>query len=246
MGAGPPTFKMHVLLLKPFTMRARFFNIALAMALLTGATAQAAGDPEVIQRNGYTLTFISQDPKLDATVKSRMIDAFFTVYPKLAAEYNANTRKDVTFFVDTAYTGVAEAANGRVRFSDDWLRNHPGDIDVVTHEVMHIVQSYPFRAGPGWLTEGIADYVRFRFGVDNAGGGWSLPNYSATQHYTNSYRITARFLDWIEKTNTGFVKKLDAAMRTNTYKPALWKDITGKDVDELWTAYSQAQTGSGQ
>jgi hypothetical protein len=208
-----------------------------SLILLCGTTE----DHEVFQKNGYTLTFISQDPKLSPTVKSRMVEAFFTVYPRLAAEYNANTRKDVTFFVDTAYTGVAEAGNGRVRFSDDWLRLHPGDIDVVTHEVMHIVQSYPHRSGPGWLTEGIADYVRYRFGVDNPGGGWALPNYQSAHHYTNSYRITARFLAWTETKTPGIVKKLDAAMRSGSYTPGLWKEITGKTVDELWTAYGVDQ-----
>jgi hypothetical protein len=208
--------------------------LAIIVAIFLSSTVE---DREVFQQNGYTLTFISQDPKLSQTVKSRMVEAFFTVYPKLAAEYNVNTRKEVTFFVDTAYTGVAEAANGRVRFSDHWLRLHPGDIDVVTHEVMHIVQSYPNHSGPGWLTEGIADYVRYRFGVDNAGGGWSLPNYQAAQHYTNSYRITARFLAWVETKTPGAVKKLDAAMRSSTYSPGLWKELTGKNVDELWAAY---------
>lgn len=212
--------------------------LTLLTAVLLSSTTE---DREVFQQNGYTLTFISQDPKLDKTVKSRMVEAFFTVYPKLAAEYNVNTRKEVTFFVDTAYTGVAEAANGRVRFSDDWLRLHPGDIDVVTHEVMHIVQSYPNHSGPGWLTEGIADYVRYRFGVDNRGGGWSLPNYQSAQHYTNSYRITARFLDWVETKTPGVVKKLDAAMRSSTYSPGLWKELTGKNVDELWAAYGVDQ-----
>jgi hypothetical protein len=217
--------------------------IALKMLLLSVIIllSNTVEDRQVFQRNGYTLTFISQDPKLDQTVKDRMVEAFFTVYPRLATEYNANTRKEVTFFVDTAYTGVAEASHGRVRFSDDWLRLHPGDIDVVTHEVMHIVQSYPYNSGPGWLTEGIADYVRYRFGVDNPGGGWALPNYSAAQHYTNSYRVTARFLVWIESKNQGAVKKLDGAMRSNTYTPALWKELTGKHIDELWTAYGADQ-----
>lgn len=218
-------------------MKAIFFNIALVSSLLMAGYAACAEDREVFERNGYTLTFINQDTSLDKTVKSRMVDVFFTVYPKLAAEYNRQTRKDVTFFVDTDYNGVAEAANGRVRFSDDWLRLHPGDIDVVTHEIMHIVQAYPNGAGPGWLTEGIADYVRYRFGVDNEGGGWSLPTYRPDQHYTNSYRITARFLLWIENKTEGAVKKLDAAMRTNTYGASLWKDLTGKNVDELWAAY---------
>jgi hypothetical protein len=33
---------------------------------------------------------------------------------------------------------------------------------------MHIVQAYPDGAGPWWITEGIADFVRFDDGIDNA------------------------------------------------------------------------------
>jgi hypothetical protein len=104
---------------------------------------------------------------------------------------------------------------------------------------MHLVQSYPHRAGPGWLTEGIADYVRYAYGVDNQGAGWSLPAYTASQHYTNAYRITARFLLWLEKdVKPGVVKTLDNAMRTNTYTDEIWSKQTGKSLDDLWAAYA--------
>jgi hypothetical protein len=39
------------------------------------------------------------------------------------------------------------------------------------------------------------------------------------------------------------VVKLDSAMRNHTYKDTLWKDLTGKTVDELWAAYA-ANPGS--
>ena len=205
--------------------------------------AQTAGDPgilktEIFRDKGLTLTFINQDPSLDPSLKKQLVGTFFKVYPVLAETYNPETLKEVTFFVDTAYDGVAEAGGGRVRFSSKWFHQKPKDIDVVTHEVMHIVQSYPDHAGPWWITEGIADYVRFAFGVDNAGGGWSLPDYKSEQRYDNSYRITARFLAWIEQTQKkGFVKTMDAAMRSKTYTEALWKDQTGKTIEELWKTY---------
>jgi hypothetical protein len=78
------------------------------------------------------------------------------------------------------------------------MQKHPEDLDVVTHEVMHIVQNYDRSTLPGWLTEGIADYVRYKYGVDNAGSKWALPYYKAGQSYKNSYRITARFLNRLE------------------------------------------------
>ena len=219
----------------------RFFLVAIV--LIAVDYSSFAQTQEIIVQNNYSLKFISIDPFLDSTVRNRMTEVFFTVYPKLTTEYNSNSLKEVTFFVDTAYNGVAEAGDGRVRFSHHWLRLHPGDIDVVTHEIMHIIQSYPDNAGPWWLTEGIADYVRHRFGIDNKGGGWSLPDYLPSQSYTNGYRVTARFLVWVEHRHPGFVKKLDSAMRAQTYELALWKNSTGKTIDELWKDYGLEPSG---
>ncbi len=191
-----------------------------------------------ISKKGFTLIFLNNSPAFDSGVGKRLIDVFYTVYPKEAKLYNKHTLKKVYFVMDTAYKGVAATSDGIVRFNPEWFKKHPNDIDVVTHEVMHIVQAYPDGAGPGWLTEGIADYVRYTLGVDNAGAGWSLPDYKATQHYTNAYRVTARFLVWVQN-NYGkkIVQKLDAAMRSKTYTAAIWGKLSGKTLDELWNAY---------
>ncbi|WP_343743955.1 basic secretory protein-like protein [Chitinophaga sp.] len=196
-----------------------------------------------ITRGDYTLVFINQSPAFDKQVKERMINTFFTVYPVLANAYNPNTLKKVTFVIDPGYTGVAATSGGRVVYNPEWFRQHPGDIDVVTHEVMHIVQAYPGGAGPGWLTEGIADYVRYRYGLDNAGAGWAMPDYNPSQRYDNSYRITARFLVWLEKNvNDKLVKTLDASMRGKTYSAGIWQAQTGKTLDDLWQDYASRPT----
>ncbi|BAV09999.1 hypothetical protein FLA_6052 [Filimonas lacunae] len=192
-----------------------------------------------VTRGEYTLIFINKDSAMDKGLQQRMTDAFFTVYPKQAKLYNPATIKKVIFIMDPGYKGVAATAAGIVRYNPEYMHKHPKDIDVVTHEVMHLVQSYPGGAGPGWVTEGIADYVRFKMGVDNAGDGWKLPEFNASQHYTNSYRVTARFLVWIEKQyDKKFVKGLDNALRTHTYTENYWKAKTGKTVNELWQEYA--------
>ncbi|HTJ13287.1 MAG TPA: basic secretory protein-like protein [Dinghuibacter sp.] len=210
----------------------------MVMACLLTAAAKAETRDSLTQ-NGYTLIFINQDDGFDPAVKERLISTFFTVYPKEAAAYNLNTARKVTFVIDTSYKGVAATGNNVTSFNPEWFRKHPGDIDVVTHEVMHIVQAYPHHSGPGWITEGIADYVRYDMGVDNAGAGWKLPDYKPTQSYTQAYRVTARFLAWLEgHGHAGVVKALDNAMRTRTYTDNTWKQLTGKSVDELWADYA--------
>ncbi|MEO3406374.1 basic secretory protein-like protein [Mucilaginibacter sp. CAU 1740] len=194
---------------------------------------------EVFKQKGYQVTFISKDATFSTALKDRLIKTFFEVYPKLAKEYNKNTSKKVTFVIDTAYDGVAATGNDTVVFSAKYMAKHPGDIDVVTHEVMHIVQAYGNSDGPGWLTEGIADYARNKFGVDNVGAKWALPAFKSTQNYDNAYRVTARFLVWIEKNvKPDLVKTLDKQLREHTYTADSWKNLTGKTVDELWTAYA--------
>ncbi|RZL31842.1 MAG: secretory protein [Pedobacter sp.] len=198
-----------------------------------------AQEKEVFKEKGYTLNFTNNDASFDPALKKRMIETFFKVYPKLAKDFNKNTDKEVTFSIDTAYKGVAATGGGKIVYNPDWFKKKPGDIDVVTHEVMHVVQNYGNGGGPGWLTEGIADYVRYKYGVDNPGAKWVLTPFKPEQSYKNAYRITARFLNWLELNgNKGIVVKLDSAMRNHTYKDNLWKDLTGKTVDELWTAYS--------
>jgi hypothetical protein len=194
---------------------------------------------EVVRRNGYELTFVSKDPDLDPGVHTQLVERFFVVYPREVAEYNPGSLTKVKFVIDPTYDGVAATNAGVVRISAAWFHKHPKDIDVVTHEVMHIVQAYPPGAGPGWITEGIADYARCRFGVSNAAGGWSLPALTAEHKYTTSYRVTARFFVWLEaKVKPGLVKSIDAAMRAHTYRPALWAQLTGKTVDQLWAEYA--------
>lgn len=230
------------------TSALKLIGIVLLMLVVKTTVAQSgwnhidrenAISKDSITRNGFTLIFINNSPSFDSTTGQRLEDVFFTVYPKEAKLYNKNTLKKVFFIMDTAYKGVAAASSGIVRFNPKWFETHPKDIDVVTHEVMHIVQAYPNGAGPGWLTEGIADYVRYTLGVDNDGAGWSLPEFKATQAYTNSYRITARFLVWVQKQHgKKIVQKLDAALRSKTYSADMWKDLSGKNLDELWSEYA--------
>jgi hypothetical protein len=215
----------------------KYILISIAFLAIGSVKAQTVS---VLRRGGYQLAFFNQDKTLDTALQTRMINTFFKVYPELAAEYNPQTLKAVTIIIDTAYKGVAETANGTVTIASAWMHKHPEDIDVITHEVMHIVQDYKGSVGPGWLTEGIADYARYKFGVNNQAANWSLPAYKAGQNYDNAYRITARFLLWIEeKVKPGTVKALDAQLRTHTYTKNSWKQLTGKSVDELWKAYME-------
>lgn len=204
---------------------------------LTGED-ESFSERDSITRNGYTLIFINKDSAFSNTVSKNLKETFFEVYPKLVNRFNQEAASKVVFVIEPKYQGVAATSRGRVVFSPAWYKKNPHDIDVVTHEVMHIVQDYGRTNGPGWLTEGIADYVRYRYGVGNQAANWKLPEVAPEQSYTNSYRITARFLAWLEeKKKDTIVDQLDLAMRNHEYREDIWKELTGKTVDELWAEY---------
>ncbi len=211
----------------------------LFLVALFPLTSCAQGNKNYV-RNGYTLIF-KEDQKISPSLKTRMVNTYFIVYPKLVNAFNPNAVKTVTFSVDSTYKGVAATFGGAIiKYDPEWLKKHPEDIDVVTHELMHVVQAYGNTNGPWWLTEGIADYVRYTFGVDNKGAGWTLPELKNDHSYKSSYRITARFLAWLENHGyPGLVKKLDKKMREHAYSDNLWEEYTGKAIDSLWTEYTK-------
>lgn len=196
----------------------------------------------IFTRNGYTLHFTNNSADFADSTKRKFINTFFEVYPKLANDFNPNAQKTVYFKVDTSFVQYPAAAfgGGRISYSAAWFKKHPQDTDVVTHEIMHVIQSYGNTNGPWWVTEGIADYVRHKYGLNNEAGGWSLTPFNSSQKYDNGYRITARFFLWLENNiKPGIVKTLDERMRAHTYNDNIWEELTGKTVAELWKQYSQ-------
>jgi hypothetical protein len=211
---------------------------ALIVASLVVAGPSFADTVNTYQQNGYTLTVTDKNSGVAQSTVDTMVSTFFTIYPAEAADFNPDTAKTVNIVLDPAYDGVAATANATETYSASYLLGNPKDTDTVTHESMHIVQDYGQQNIPGWLVEGIADYARYRYGVNNAAAGWSLPDYQAGQNYTDSYRITARFLVWVEQHHGGTVQGLDAALRGRSYSDQTWVQLTGASLDTLWGQYT--------
>jgi hypothetical protein len=138
-----------------------------------------------------------------------------------------------------SYRGVAAAGGGEITGSAKYFKDHPRDIGAMVHETVHIVQHYRSRGNPGWLVEGVADYVRFfKFEPGNLG-----PINPARAHYNQSYRVSAAFLAYlVDKYDPKIVLKLNQAMREGTYKSELFQQLTAKNVDDLgkeWRAKLQ-------
>ncbi|QNL48186.1 hypothetical protein H8S90_15420 [Olivibacter sp. SDN3] len=192
---------------------------------------------DTITREGLTLFFVNKASDFNETIKDEMVEVFFTNYPRLLNDFNPDAQKEVAFRIEPSFDGVAYVFSGFATYGAAYMTNNPNDLDVVTHEVMHLVQSYAGGA-PGWLTEGIADYVRHVYGLYNDRANWSLPDYQPGQHYTDAYRITARFLVWVEQSyDSDLVKTLDDLLRRGQYEESIWLQRTGNTLEDLWTSY---------
>jgi hypothetical protein len=147
--------------------------------------------------------------------------------------FTAPRRFTVTFRKDKP--GVADTAGTHVNCAASWFKQHPDDEGAVVHEMVHVVQQYHWRGNPGWMTEGIADY--FRWFVYEPPSARPHPDPHRAK-YTDGYRVTAAFLDYIVRTHDkNFVVEMNAAMRQGKYQPQLWEKYAGKNLDDLWNEY---------
>lgn len=195
--------------------------------------------PSCEQNSGYNLV-VTVEGEFDNEILENMICTFHTVYPQLAARFNPNAPQTVNMRVaDIDF--IAGASGNNMVYMRQHMLNNPNDTDVVVHEGMHIVQAYTGNT-PGWLTEGIADYVRDSYGLNNAAAGWTLQRYRYGQHYTWGYGVVGKFLQWLETHHTAdgapIVDQLDQLLRSGNYSQSIWTQWTGNDIDTLWHLYS--------
>ncbi len=181
-------------------------------------------------------------------------------YPKLVAMlpsegYEAPKRVAIIFKEGMGGT-PAYASDNAISCNIEWFRsNLKGEArGSVVHEMVHVVQQYgrARRAAnsirvPGWLSEGIPDYIRFfKYEPEIHGAEINRRNIAGAK-YDASYRVTGNFLNWVtEKYDTNLVQKLNAAAREGSYNEELWQKSTGHTVQELgdeWKKAMQAKLG---
>lgn len=135
--------------------------------------------------------------------------------------------------------GVADTSGAKITIAADYVRGHTNDIGMVIHELTHVVQAYPEPkegfAKPGWLVEGIADYIRLYHFEPKVPRLRVNPDKAS---YRDSYKTSAAFLAWLEQRHAGIVKKLNATLRDGCFKEDQFNDHAGKPLDELWREFA--------
>lgn len=158
--------------------------------------------------------------------------------------------------------GVAYTVGTDVTANSTWLKSeiHGEAVGALVHEAVHVVQQYGLARrnnpdatrSPGWLVEGMADYVRwFKYEPQSHGADivWMRKLRHFSPRYDASYRVSANFLNWLtENYDKNIVTQLNEAMREGRYSDDLWEKYTGKTVQELgatWKTNIETQLATG-
>ncbi len=176
-------------------------------------------------------------------------------YPKLVAMLPSEGWQPTTNvtirFRDNMGGTPASAGGGNINCNAGWFRKElkREARGSVVHEMVHLVQSYgrvrrddpDATRMPGWLTEGIPDYIRWYLYEPQTKGAEISQRNLARAKYDASYRVTGNFLDWVTtKYDTNIVVKLNTAGRQGKYREEIWKTATGKTVQELGEEWKKA------
>ena len=202
----------------------------------------------------YKITLdTSEAPDLADWARAQLAPVVGEWYPKLARllpseGFEAPAKISIVFSRDMQ--GVAATSGTRIRCAARWFRrNLQGEaIGSIVHEMVHVVQQYgrARRANPqaeripGWLTEGITDYIRWYLYEPQTRGAEITSRNLARARYDASYRVTANFLNWVvAQQGANFIPDLNATIRQGKYTENYWKERTGRSARELEEAWKK-------
>ncbi len=212
-------------------------------------TKPLLGSKQLISIDGgkYSVLIDTSDtPDLTNWVQEKVAPMIQAWYPKLVTMlpsdgFTAPEKFSIVFNKDMR--GVADTSGTRIRCAATWMRsNIKGEaLGAIFHEMVHVVQQYgrTRRAEgstrpPGWLTEGLTDYIRWYYFEPQTRGAEISKRGLERARYDGSYRVTANFLKYVsDKQGENFVPKLNALIREGKYSPEQWKSLTGQTVEEL-------------
>jgi hypothetical protein len=225
-------------------------RVATAALLLAGPMAGALAENPAAQSSQPAATYqividTSETPELTQWINAKLRPVVEQWYPRIVEMlpsdgYAAPVSFSITFRKEKQ--GVADTSGTRINVAAAWFkRNLHGEArGAVVHEMVHVVQQYgpaqhtnpQAKPNPGWLVEGIADYIRWYRYEPQSHGADHIDKARAT--YNGSYRETANFLDYVVRNyDKDIVRELNAEMRAGRYDQALWRQLTGREAEDL-------------
>jgi hypothetical protein len=201
----------------------------------------------------------SKAPELKEWAEQKLAPALVEWYPKIVAMMPSDGFQAPKKFSVTLRPGdgVAFTTGARIVVNSTWLDGQLGReaVGSIIHEAVHVAQQYgggwrEHNPAPGWLTEGIPDYIRFFYFEPQTHGAdivWLKTRKHLNLNYDGMYRISANFLDYVVQhydPSKTLIQKVNAACRDGKYTDAMWKDLTGKtlaDLNDEWKAAVQQE-----
>ena len=190
----------------------------------------------------------TQAPEMANWARVKMVSIITEWYPKivrLLPSEGYEAPASIVILCKKLREGAAAKSGDReITLNSDWFRrNLKGEAGgAVVHEMALLVQRYGearknnpnATRNPAWLAEGIADYIRWYLYEPQAHGADIGPKRASKVNYNDGYRVTANFLNWVTlKYDNTLVIKLNAACRQGLYTEDLWKQYTGRALQEL-------------
>jgi hypothetical protein len=184
---------------------------------------------------GGGLVFATRIADPQATFKMIAIKVCSALY---ASTMGLTSRPTIGLTIADPGSGVAftSPASSRITFNAGYIAGLGGNATavqyeiegVIAHESVHIYQVF---GGPTWLTEGIADAIRFRTGY------FKITNRRPGGNFNDSYQTTGFFLAWVDDMYPGVLGKLNLM---NPKNEASFMALTGKPIQMLWDEYQAA------
>lgn len=202
----------------------------------TQATVTSGDQKIAISLTGNLENFADLKPRFD-----KMAKIYSDVWPKLVHMLGSPidaSHRDVVIIFEPKMDHPAHASGNRITISAEHLRRDPADTEgVFIHELTHVIQRY---SGPGWLVEGVADYTRFKLKSDDAWGKRCRGHIAYDKPF-GAYWNSAAFLLYLEDTyKKPVVRTVSVAMRAGKFNDAVWKNLTGKTLQELALDYKSS------
>jgi hypothetical protein len=204
-----------------------------AFALFTGATRADESAPVVM-----ITADSSEVPELAAWAEAaqKRCELWHPLITRILGYEGGHKHKEIKIVIKKDMKGIAATGGGTIYVAASYVQRRPNDDGMIVHELVHVVQAYP-SPNPGWLTEGLADYVRY-WHYEPGRRSFRITDRSS---YRDSYGTTARFLAWVQVTKDDkIIQKLDSAMRKGEYRRELFQEATGTPLDELWAEFVAA------
>lgn len=226
-----------------------FALISPAQSNESAAAASSAPAPFVIKSTDGKCTITidtSRATNLTQWAETKLGPALAEWYPKIVAMLPSEGFSAPSQFKVTIAPGRGVAAtsgngsNTRITASASWMESQLNGeaLGAIIHEEVHVVQQWGNVNKPGWLQEGIPDYIRFFLYEPQSHGADDVwlkrqRNFSRV-NYDGAYRQSGNFLNWvIEKYDKDLVTQVNAAIREGKYTDEFWKQHTGKTAPEL-------------